>query len=291
MTFYYRFFLIILILMFVLTASAKEKPLLSVKFKITERNYQDYFRDQIQRIEEEATKKIITALRDYYVFLNLTENESADSLIITLHNRQEATHLSQLREVGFFVTIRGTHISGEIDPVYWKFRPMEEYNRPLGTVSGFIREVTLAFTNNLSERKDMLVERLFSKIIIANNPLSIRDHLIWILPFSKEDLGINDFSQFLIEVGFREPFGLIKRRFVIEATGVFDSNNDDVLNEYYLGILTEAIQEQGHLEDIRGNTPMEVQELYIIKYIPYYGDAITTVSPVELSVEEEDVEP
>lgn len=278
----YTMFLLLLISNFPASVLPDDKPTLTLSFKIAQGDYcQRFPGDTLLIIEKTCMKGITDLLNSYFGFLRFTEDRSPDSLLITLDDGQEPTAFAKMPEVGFWITVRGPHISGRIQEVYWIFRPWENYDLPLGSQAALINEVLEKLGNRFRKEDHEMVERLFSKIQLADTALPIREELTWVLPFTRKVLCVDDDSQFWIENEFRDSLGTSRRRYTTLANGDYDPVDIDPLNRYCLGIKTEAIREQQYLDKVRGNTPMDVKGVYIYQYFPY-REEIRTVSPDEL---------
>lgn len=279
MKYFCRVLLILSIFNLPIAMFGNGKPSLTVSFSIKE--YRIDFPSEIQMIEKECTKKIIDTLNGYFGFLNFMEDPSPYRLAVSLENKEPFSP-SPMREVGFKITLRGSHISDSIKEIYWQFRPKEICHRPLGSAAAFIEEVSVVFKERLHDQPDFLVQRLLSKILITEEALSIRKDLKWVLPFTRKNYEIDFGSQFNIQVEFNYEDYDIQRTYTVEAKGIYKNQN---VPSYYLKILTEALLAQKYLEEIKGNVPMNVKSLFIIKYMPYKEKKLKTALLSDIKVE------
>jgi len=273
----YKIVLTLFFLYFSALGWADEKPSLTVRFEVKKNRYRDDFPTEINQIEKKCAQKIIEALNGYFGFMRFTEDQASNTLSIVLDDNEPASY-SSMREVGFKITLTNSHSPSTTKEVYWKFRDKEEYDRTLGTRAAFIKEVSDVFKRRLNVQQDLLVTCLLSKIAITDKAKPIREELIWVLPFKKTDLGIDNESKLIIKVEFyRKILGKIERPYYLKTIGEYDPENIKVSLPYYLGIIAEALKEQKHLDEINTNLKMDTKGIFIIEYIPY-NDPLKPIS-------------
>lgn len=198
---FYSIIFILSMLAFPFSGSGEEKPSITVNFNIKEKTYIDFFGDEkIKWIETEARNKINDILSNYFSFLEFTDIEKEDKLIINLEPKEKLTPVKKLTEVIFRLTVEGPNVSNNIESIFWTFRPLEEYNLPISEEKeGFLNKIIIRF-ENFFENRDFLVDHLFSKIIIAREAQHLPNSLYLDMPFN---LGIGQESKFKLQADIR----------------------------------------------------------------------------------------
>ena len=240
-----------------LSASASAKTKVTVNFEIAKQGYRDGFPDEIDQLELECCKRILEMLNEQFSFLEFVSATGYQSLRIRLDDQTTSTD-SVMQETGFHVTFQDAN-------AYWPFRADTECHLPLGTAEAFTETVCTRFDPNVSFRRDLLVERVFSRILVAPTVLPLVDTLdYWALPLKRRDSKIDYGSFFDIKVVLIHDIGDIDDRYVVEAKG--KCTKPDVPPEFQQGILARAAR---HPDDVDEDTEVRVRGLYIVKYVPY----------------------
>ncbi len=281
----YVFFFIIYFLCIPSVVIGADKPTLRVNFEIKEENYRDSFGEQVTLIEKEINERAIELLNSNLMFLHFEDSLSGgeqdiNKLNIILDRREKGDSVSQLHEVGFWMSLSGSAVGGAGGQLYTKFRPDEYYNRPLGRPEGFTEEVSLIFKKFTNNNRDTLMEKLFSNIVIANEAFLLPERLRWILPLAKNKISAETESKFRINTSEFDDLGMkVARNFETILMGETTDRSTMVPERYRKGmVVTEIISPDNQVSDIQSNDIFLNIEVYLMKYIPS-GQSINTVSP------------
>jgi hypothetical protein len=258
-------------------AAIAGKPVVGVDFTIAKQGYRDGFPDDIDGIESECTEHIIELLNQQFQFLDFQKMTGAGSLQITLDDKEPGSH-HPMQETGFRVRIEDAN-------AYWVFREDTQCHLPLGSRDAFADEVCAKFDPRASGKSDLLVGRVLSKVLIASEVLALKEDLkYWALPLKRGDSKIDYGSLFDIKVMLvLGEIGRIADKYVVEAKG--ECTKPDIDELFRGGLLAQALT-RDRVNDPDASAQLEVQGLYIIKYVPY-RDAPEAVATEETYKPEE----
>jgi hypothetical protein len=260
--------LILLLALAELSAAGGGKPRITVRLQVDERDCLQYFLDnELQAIESQSAIQISSALSECFGCVQFTNEHNPDTLVILVSNREPMDTTSQLREVGFRMRLVGPHTLPSAEPLYWVFRPKER-NLPLSTAEAFQRDVALEFARQLEIQKPDFVKRLLGRFVIADTAMAFRQELRWVIPLKKEEIAVEDMSEFLINCEFVDQTGTFKRPYETQAIGAYPPPNVQPDPRFGEGILTEIVEGEKHVDDVRSNKRMKILGVCLTKYVP-----------------------
>ena len=268
MNHFYSLIVILSMFIFPLSGSGEEKPSITVNFNIKEKIYIDYFgAEKIKWIETEARKEINVTLTKYFSFLEFTDIEKEDKLIMTLGPKEKITPTTKVTDVIFRLTVEGPNVSSSVESVFWTFRSLEIYTVPIKvTKKEFKDEIIIRFKDFIGNR-DSLVDHLFSKVIIAKKAHHRPETLYLDMPFN---LGIGQESKFKLYADIKSR---INRSLPLEADhmGFTDKGT----------ILTKIKKPKDEIEEIKEEMKSYQVEIIINRiYVIFYKPAEkTTIKP------------
>jgi hypothetical protein len=281
--------IIIFLLLITNQLFAEEKKAIQVKFKITEPQYVDFYGPEIGNIEEECTAKMIDFLNQTFSFFHFTEEINQHLLYIQLaDNEQNIGSHSNLKEVGFKLSIKPQENLGIEAPVYWVFRPWEKFTEGLPEVKEeFIDKVFQTFKIGLLNNKEELVKNILSRVKVADDFYFIKERESFILPMSKKENNIAEFSLFLIITSVPDiVFGTQKYYNTTQVYGAIEDKDAAVRvyhipNSYPAGSLAlKKVAEgtDGIPDDLPASATIE-KKIFILKHIPLPDSVSGIISP------------
>ena len=283
-----KLLLLISLLGIPISAFGVEIPTISVNFEIKQTNYRTVLSTNLESIEKTCKQNIITELKDNFGFMKIGKESNAFKLLIELDNRdrQAPASASQLHEVGFWITIKDASDKKLAEPAYWTFRPLEFYNRGLGSKEAFIAEVSSIFKDTLQKKRDTLVLNVLSRIVIADKAIPVPQNLWWVLPFKKEHLRLELESEFNIATDVDNQGILLNKKYNTITKGITTENTTLIPSEYREGMIVTIVKDPNITSNEMNSTDdIKAVKVYIIKYIPSPKE-IRTDSPQELVVDE-----
>ena len=283
-----KLILLISLLSIPITTFGIEIPKISVNFNILQKNYRAVLGSDLAFIENRCTESIIKALNDNFGFMKFNIETSPFKLVIELDNedRKAPDSISNLHEVGFWIMVKDASDNKLAEPAYWTFRPLEFYNRGLGSKDAFVEEVSSIFKNTLEKKRDALVLSLLSQVVIANTAIPIPENLWWVLPFKKENLGLELDSEFTIATEVDDQGVLFKKKYNTITKGETTQHTTIIPLEYRQGMIVTVVKDPNITSSEMNKTEdIKAVEVYIIKYIPS-GKEIKSDSPQELKIDE-----
>ena len=291
MKFLCLFLVLILVVICPSTLYGQEKPKVEVSFNIKEENYRDNFGTEITYIEEEGKKKLIKLLNEYFGFVTFVEHSSSKKLCISLEDKEPHSLISsQLREVGFRLSLEEQNIATASEIIYWGFRPIEKYDLPLGTKDALIKEVSASFEKHLNERRDEVVAKLMKKLPIADQAfLYYYDNKpYWLIPVEIEKSRLDLNSEFVIATIIEIPVGNENKEYKTRMIGSTKEKMPEVPQLYWNGkVLSIGFAPENELAKMKcGNEIM----VAVIKYVPAPKKIIEKTPPNKLDTEKKEIE-
>jgi hypothetical protein len=263
------------------SALGAEKPRITVRVQVDERDYRQFFDDdELQMIENESAKRIGGTLSESLGFVQFTPEQTPDTLVISVGDREPAPAASQLREVGFRMRLVGRRTIPSADPLYWVFRPKER-NIPLSTAEALQRDVTVEFARQLEIQKPDFVKRVLGKFIIADTAMAFRKDLRWVIPLRKEEIAVDNMSEFWVNCEFVDQTGTYQRPYATVVIGAYLPAGAQPDPRFGRGILMETLEGEKHLDDVKGNKPMRILGVCLTKYLPFVSSDMS-VAPDSL---------
>jgi hypothetical protein len=261
-------------------ASADEKPKINVRFNMGEGGYRDTFLpDEITQIQTRVSKSLEPMLNSRFGFIRFTGKDIPDKLEVTLDKRRDIVVAGAIIEVGFYFEISGPRVVAMPKPVYFMFRSPETHALISPTVEGFIRELQLALNSYLDSHENELIGKLFSKVVLSEEAHIIPQQYWWILPFSRDQLGLDIFSKFSIENKYQHPSGPFIPRIYTVKVIEFAPSIHGLPPRFRTGLLTEAIPEQPDLEDVQQFQDMRTTKVFIDEYIRGIAPVVESTQP------------
>jgi hypothetical protein len=283
-----KFVLLICLLGIPMTAFGVEIPTISVSFTIPQKNYRAVLGVDLADIEKTCTQNIIAELKDNFGFMKVGEELNAFKLLIELDNkdRNAPASASQLHEVGFWLTVKDDLDKELADSAYWTFRPLEFYNRGLGTKEAFIAEVSSIFKDTLQKKRDALVLNVLSRIVIAEKAIPVPQNLWWVLPFKKEHLRLELDSEFNIATDVNDQGIILSKKYNTITKGITTEETTLIPSEYRQGMIVTIVKDPNITSNEMNRTEdIKAVKVYIIKYVPSAKE-IRADSPQELIIDE-----
>ena len=257
----YSLIIILSMFIFPLSGSGEEKPSITVNFTIKEQTYINYFgAEKIKWIETEARKIITDLLTNYFSFLEFTDIEKEDKLIITLKPKDKITPTTKVTDVLFQFTVEGQNISNNVEPVFWTFKPDVVYNVPLEVDKEEFRDEIIIRFEILLDNRDSLMDQLFSKVVIAREAQHLPNSFYFDMPFH---LGIGQESKFKL---YADVKSVIDRSLPFEAAHMgFPSEGT---------IRTEMKKPENEIKKIKEEMKSHTVEIIINRiYVIFYKPA------------------
>jgi len=148
--------------------------------------------------------------------------------------------------------------------VVWIFRPKEAYDLSIGDWRNFQTQLCLSLAGHLRDRSKVedLVEKVFSKIRLADSAFHIPTTLDWAMPFSREETGLAEGSQFQVTTQYADAYGNKSLPYRVEASGATDKSEAIPL------LYREKIRCETKYPPRQWPNDIKVEAVFLTKYVP-----------------------
>ncbi len=265
-------FLVILLAAPVLAA---EKPKLTVCVRIAEYNYRKYFTSiELDSIQQMAARRVNSMLTKQFGCFEFGVGASRDTLMITLGDPAPPSQRSAIHEVGLTMVLRGPHVAPRQQPLYWVFRSKDEVI-PLTIPEALANDLVEFLTRTLQSKKEIFTADVLGDFTIADTVLALRSRVLWVIPFTKESLALDDESVFTVFCEFDESD--VRRREQYDASAKGTYNSHAAGPRFFKGIVAQTLPHE-KLDLVKSNTPMAILGLRLKRYVQFL-ESISSISP------------
>lgn len=259
------------------------KPVVQVRFDLAEENYAAAFLDEDETLlVDDLSLALAEVLKDRIGFIDFTLENKDDFLLIKLGKRSNEPGSDGIRPVYFWVSAEGprVHDSGQVD---WLFRALDRSADAPGSSINFAEEVLTAFEGHLKSDHDRLVEKVLSKIVLADHAHPWSAHERWVLPYSRLELRVDHDTAFTIRARVSKGgVSSLAKQTAIDI-GDIEPPNPDIPSHFHHKIVAELEGEP----QLATADSVEAQEIYLIRYHRLSDHLLTPVPPSQVSEEQQ----
>jgi hypothetical protein len=228
--------------------------------------------DQASQIENDCASELASLLNDKISFLEFVAGGSqANQLEIRIGKTSQEANPNAIRAVNFEVEVTGENVVEQGEPVRWEFRSLAEY-LDVPAANTFADAIAMRFARNLETGEDQLVRDQLGRLVIAGSAFPLPADQSWLLPFSREELGIADDSEFLIKAALVFPSSEEHFIYHVILFGDF-ATSADVPSEFYnkvkaLHMGDDKLSQLASIQRLIKATDVRVEYVMISHYVP-----------------------
>lgn len=186
--------------------TAIERLSLQVICELSEHRYRNDLTDpEIRQIDADCASEMAELLDDKINFLDFVAGEPRpNQLTIKLGKTKLEADPNAIRAVNFEIEVSGANVREAGKPVTWEFRSLDEYP-DVPPADGFVDAILARFAKILKHNDKQLVQDQLGRLVIAGSAFPMPADESWLLPFSREELGVADKSEFKIKAALVFP--------------------------------------------------------------------------------------
>ncbi len=185
-----------------------DKPKVQLVFHIDDPLYKIFFEGKKTSLESTIQQQLCPVFENYLSFIDFSPSATDDQLIISLHNNfKDNEDFTTPKDLVFFFDFSGPNVKKDIPPLHWPFQKKSSYGEQPFNTQDFAASVVSIIEFNLQSNYEMMVETIFSKFILTSDAHMISDLKGWALPFTSNNLGIGNGTEFSIEISKNTGFG------------------------------------------------------------------------------------
>jgi len=256
-------------------AGADDRPAVTVRFVLADPNYKVKFSDADRPgVEAAAAMRLAQRLSDRIGFVRFTTQGDLDTVLTFELNRQDPRGTSDIRELGFHVTLRrqGQAVS---DSAYVMFRPQTESAASIPDRDALLEAIGAKVAEASGPRGP--ITALLSGLPIAHAAVFMKSPLGWAIPYRHDDLCMDEASVVLLSNTIDSPAATVVHQFTARASGRL---KDGEPRGRILGEPDPA--SQAHLDELINAPPEQVRvdAVYVVQYAPRTPcDAVVAPAP------------
>jgi hypothetical protein len=254
-------------------AAAIERRSLEVTCQLAEHRYLlNLTAAQISQIETSCANEISSLLNKKIGFLDIVAGVNQDNkLQIKIGKTSAEADPGAFRAVNFEIEIQGENVIELGDQTIWEFRSVDEYF-DVPSADTFADAIAVGFKENLEIHEEQLVEEQLGRLVIAGSAFPIPQEQSWLLPFSREELGIADDSKFKIKAALAFPNSEEHFVYYVILFGDFDTATG-VPSEFHhkvkaLHLRDDKLEQEPSLQRLTRADNVKVEYVLISRYVP-----------------------
>jgi len=195
-----------LLVTFSAQVAAIDRLSLEVVCELAEHRYQQTLTsDEIKQVESSCASEVAELLGERISFFEFVAGVERDNkLEIRIGKNKQEADSSAFRPVNFEIEVSGINVMEQGEPVIWNFRSVAEF-LDLPSATTFADAIAVRFTERLENNEEQLVRGQLGRLLIAGSAFPMPAEQSWLLPFSREELGIADNSEFKIKAALVFP--------------------------------------------------------------------------------------
>lgn len=266
-------FIFVLVTICSFQASAIERRTLEVSCNLAEHRYLQNLTDpQISQIETACASEVASLLAEKIGFLDFVAGQNQDNkLEIKIGKTKQEADPDAFRAVNFEILIDGPNVIESGNATIWEFRSVDEYF-DVPSADTFADAIELGFGENLANQGELLVEEQLGRLEIAGSAFPMPQDQSWLLPFSREELGIADDSRFKIKAALAFPSSKEHFTYYVVLFGDFEAANG-VPAEFHhkvkaLHLRDDKLEQAPSLQRLTSANNVTVEYVMISRYVP-----------------------
>ncbi len=276
-----------LVLLALLTTQARAIDRLSVEVvcQLAEERYRlGLTAGQIAQIETDSSRQLAELLGSKFKFLRFVSGTSGDNQLIMRIGKSEQ-EADSFRAVNVETWVQGDNVTERGKTVTWTFRTVDDYLK-VPTAEAFADDIALRFADELENIKAHLVQAQLGSLMIADSAFPMPQDKSWVLPFTRDELGVGYNSKFKIKTTLQVAAGT--ERFIYEvelfgdfrtATGVPPVFHNKVKA---LHLRDDKLTRAESLERLANADEVKVLHVTVSHYVPMSAPDRTAPSGLEL---------
>jgi hypothetical protein len=213
-------------------AEAIDRPVITVKFKISEKNFMQYYGARTRQLESRIADSLTALLRKSIPFFGFQLSKpSSDTLYFEIM-REEGSSSSQFFNIYLQLRFSGKNVKPACHPLTWNFAPNGTYYAFIRSDNEFVLEALKKIKELYNQNGSQIVNRLLCNRLITEHAGEIAIDFTkrqWSLPFTYGDLEVGLDSKFKIVQQHNEQNQIV-RKYHAEVKGL-PSRNAHVLME------------------------------------------------------------
>ncbi len=269
-----RITLFIVLLVFCSTPlAAIERLSLQVACHLAEHRFRiNLTDDEAAQIEANCAGEVAGLLKNRISFLNFVAGEERDNkLAIRIGKTSQEANPNAIRAVNFEIEVTGTNVIERGVSVIWEFRSVDEY-LDVPSATTFADAITVRFREILENSEEQLVRGQLGRLGIAGSAFPMPTEQSWLLPFSREELGFADDSEFKIKAALVFPSSEERFTYHVILFGDFASA-DDVPSEFHnkvkaLHLRDDKLEKAASIQRLTKASDVRVEFVMISRYVP-----------------------
>ena len=254
---------------------ADDRPAVTIRFVLVDSKYKLKFSDTDRPvIEAAAAARLAERLSGRIGFARFTAQSGSDAVLMFELNRQDPAGTSDMREVGFHVTLQrqGRPVG---DGVYLMFRPQTESGASIPGRDALLEAIGAKIVDAAGPRGPLTM--LLSALPIASAAELMTNPVRWAMPYRHDDLCMDTDNLVRLSNTITLPTEAVEYKFTARTSRWLV---DGTRRGRILGIPDP--ESQAHLDDLK-NAPsaqVVVGEVYVVQYSPKIPcDAVIAPTP------------
>ena len=268
--------------------TAIERLSLEVTCRLAEHRYRINLTDgEIKQIEADCATETAGLLGKKIGFLSFVAGEERDNkLVIRIGKNKQEADPNAIRPVNFEIEVDGSNVMEQGEPVIWNFRSVAEYLQ-VPSAATFADAVAVRFGERLESNEDQLVRGQLGRLVIAGTAFPMPTEQSWLLPFSRDELGIADNSEFKIKAALVFPSSEERFTYNVILFGDFASASD-VPSEFHnkakaLHLSDDKLTQAASIQRLTTADGVRVEYVAISHYVPMSAPNRTSPSDLTLT--------
>jgi hypothetical protein len=281
---------LVLVSLVLLTSAANSIDRLSVEVvcQLAEQRYRLALSGaKVSEIEKNCGQQLAEVLGKKFGFLLFVSGEDRDDqLIIRIGKSAQEADPSEFRAVDAEMWVEGSNVSGRGEVVTWTFQKLEDYLR-VPAADSFAAAITERFAAEFENIEAHFVRAQLANLGIANTAHPMPGDGSWLLPFTREELGVGYDSVFKIEAILTVAAGTERFDYEVELFGDFNTAVD-VPQVYHhkvkaLHLRDDKLSREESLERLANAETVAVRHVSVTHYVPINALGRTSPSGLDQS--------
>lgn len=283
------FALILSLLILIATPAASvERQSVQVVCQLAEHRYRiNLTATEIKQIESDCATELADTLKNNIGFLDFVAGDERDNkLVIRIGKTKDEADPNAIRAVNFEIEVTGTQVTEPSALLTWTFRSVDEFLL-IPSAATFVDAIRLRFAEALQTNEQQLVEEQLGRLIIADSAYPMPTEQSWLLPFSREELGIADNTEFKIRAALFFPSSEERFTYTVMLFGDFTSDSS-VPPEFHhalkaLQLGDDKLSQADSIQRLQNAQDVQVKYVVVSRYVPMVAPQRTPPSDLTLN--------
>ena len=243
--------------------------------------------DEIKQIETDCASEVAGLLGERISFLDFVAGEERNNKLgIRIGKNKQEADPNAIRPVNFEIEVNGSNVMQRGEPVIWNFRSVAEYLQ-VPSAATFADAIAVRFVETLESNEEQLVRGQLGRLVIADSAFPMPTEQSWLLPFSREERGIADNSEFKIKAALVFPSSEEHFTYKVVLFGDFKSATDvpakfhNKVKALHLG--DDKLAQEASIQRLTMADGVRVEYVVISRYVPMSEPNRTSPSNLTLT--------